>query len=319
MSAGGSGARADLAPGLRQWLADVNRFNDEQRRSGHRRTVAEARAALATLTATFVTAPAPVAAVRDYAVGRGEASIALRLFDPGAAPEPALILFVHGGGHVAGGVEVYDPIARRLARATKRLVAAVDYRLAPEYPYPAGLRDVDAVLRGLRGLLDAHGVRYMPRLALVGDSGGGALCASLAHALRGDLDLTVDGQVLIYPSLDYTLSLPSVARLGSGYLLERERIAWYFDRYFSPTDDRRAASPLFMPIVQPLPRTLVITADHCPLRDEGEAYVARLRAAGVDARHVELAATIHACLNLEDLMPQACARTYALIAAFLNA
>ena len=159
----------------------------------------------------------------------------------------------------------------------------------------------------------------MSRFSLLGDSGGGALCATLAHRLQSDPGVTIHSQVLIYPSLDYTMEMPSVERLGTGFLLERERIAWYFDRYFQSNEDRRAASPLFMPCTSSLPRTLVITAEYCPLRDEGEAYAQRLSQAGIEVEHRMLPGTIHACLNLEELMPGPSAEIYALTGRFLNA
>ena len=307
-----------LPDAVRAWLDEVNRLNDELRRSGHQRTVAEAREALAALTGCFVTEPSQIASTADAHVDGPNGTIPLRLYHP--QPETALpvLLFVHGGGHVAGSVEVYDPLARRLANATGHIVVAVDYRLAPEHPYPAGVDDVVSALRGMESVLQANACRYLPRFSLVGDSGGGALCATLAHRLQPDDGPSVHSQVLIYPSLDYTLSMPSVERLGTGFLLEHERIAWYFDRYFQSNEDRRAASPLFMPCTSRLPRTLVITAEYCPLRDEGEAYAQCLSRAGVEVEHRMLPGTIHACLNLEDLMPDRSAEIYASIARFLD-
>lgn len=195
---------------------------------------------------------------------------------------------------------------------------AVDYRLAPEHPYPAGLHDVLRVIRGLPALLEILGRTDMPRVSLVGDSGGAALCASAAHRLSLDASVRVDSQVLIYPSLDYTLSMPSVDCLARGFLLERERVEWYFDQYFQSDEDRRAVSPLFMDCTGHLPRTLVITAEYCPLRDEGEAYVDRLAQVGVGTRSLLLYGAIHACLNLEDLLPESCDATYTAIGSFLN-
>jgi acetyl esterase/lipase len=310
---------ANLPPAVRAWLDEVNRLNDELRRSGHQRTVAEAREALAAATRAFVTRPCDLPRVEDLEVAGQNGPIPLRLYRP--QPEEALpvILFVHGGGHMAGGIDVYDPLARRLASSTRHLVVAVDYRLAPEHPYPAGVDDVVAAFRGLATVLRASGAPYVPRFSLVGDSAGGALCATLAHRLQSDPDVSIENQVLIYPSLDYTLAMPSVERLGSGFLLERERIAWYFDRYLQADEDRRDVSPLFLPCGPRLPRTLVITAEYCPLRDEGEAYAQRLRQAGVEAQYRMLPGTIHACLNLEDLMPGRCAEIYSMTGRFLNA
>jgi acetyl esterase/lipase len=129
----------------------------------------------------------------------------------------------------------------------------------------------------------------------------------------------IDSQVLIYPSLDYTLDHASVRENGQGYLLEQARMAWYFDRYFQENEDRHAASPLYMPIMPNLPPTLVISAGYCPLRDEALAYVERLATSGVSHRHRHFADMIHAYLNLEALVPDACAQTYQEIGRFLSA
>jgi acetyl esterase/lipase len=174
------------------------------------------------------------------------------------------------------------------------------------------------VARHLWPVLDAQGRRYQRRLALAGDSGGGTFAATLSALAQNDQRLPVEKQVLIYPSLDYTLNHPSVTENGQGYLLEAERIAWYFEHYFQHGEDRRGASPLFMPVSNRLPETLVISAEYCPLRDEALAYVQRLNDTGVPCRHCHFDDMIHAYLNLESLAPDACAATYREIAAFLN-
>ena len=306
-----------MPPAMRRWLDAANELARAMREAGETRTPAVARESLDRLTRMFVTRPEEVAWVFDDRVKGNDGDVPVRIYHP--QPDVALpaMVFVHGGGHVAGSVDTYDPIARRLANASGHVVVSVDYRRAPESPFPAGLDDVLAVVRGVEDLLTARNCLHTARIALVGDSGGGALCATVAHRLQSDTAITIDSQVLIYPSLDYTLSMPSIQRLGSGFLLERERIAWYFDQYFQSGEERRAHSPLFMP-VERMPRTLVLTAEYCPLRDEGEAYVQRLRAAGVDAHLVDCAGMIHAFINLEDLVPEHCARVYAEIGRFLG-
>ena len=124
--------------------------------------------------------------------------------------------------------------------------------------------------------------------------------------------------MLIYPSLDYTLEHPSISGHGEGYLLEAERIRWYFNHYFASGEDRRTASPLHMPVPEGMPATLVITAGYCPLHDEGVAYARKLREAGVACELRDYPDMIHAYLNLEDLVPQACSDTYRAIGAFLS-
>lgn len=303
---------------LRDWLAVIDRMNRLVSERGDPRTCTTAREALELLTRTHVTAPPDIPLVLNDLVAGHDYSVPVRIYHPAPAEPLPVIVFVHGGGHVAGSVSVYDPIARRLADAARHVVVSVDYRLAPECPHPAGLNDVISVISGIRPVLARRSCRFDPHLALVGDSAGGALCASAAHRLQHQPDVGIDSQVLIYPSLDYTLSSPSTLHLAEGFLLERERIEWYFDQYFQHGEDRYAASPLFMPIDGHLPRTLVMTAEYCPLRDEGEAYAARLHQAGVDAGEVMCRGVIHAFLNLQSLLPAVCDQAYAGIDGFLN-
>lgn len=304
-----------LDPGLRDWLARVNDALQEGRRRGVTDTPESTRRGLATITRTQAGHGPPLPRVQDIHVG--PTHVPVRLYDPRPGAVKSVCVFLHGGGHMAGSVDVYDPICRRLAAATERLVASVDYRLAPEHPYPAGLADALAVLNHLPRTLAAEGFDLTGLTALAGDSGGGALAATLACLTRYHPQITLDRLVLIYPSLDYTLEHPSLDENGTGYLLEADKIRWYFDHYFQHGENRQQASPLYLP-VDGLPPTLVVTAGLCPLRDEGFAYLTRLAEAGVPHEHLHLSGLIHAYLNLHELVPQACTRTYAAIGGFLR-
>ncbi|OAN11159.1 hypothetical protein A3K86_19550 [Photobacterium jeanii] len=231
-------------------------------------------------------------------------------------------LFFHGGGHLAGNIEVYDSISRQLAHASQSIVITIDYRLAPEHPYPAGLNDGRHSLYNVFTTLDKANIPYQRSLRVLGDSAGGAMAATLIQEwgfrscpLKGKIDKLV----LIYPSLDYTMSAPSLAQYGSGHLLEKKKIAWYFEQYFVPYEDRYHASPLFGQINQDHPETLVITAQYCPIKDDGRRYYDRLITHGVHARYLELPNSIHAFLNLYQLQQEACDHSYAAINKFLNA
>jgi len=226
-------------------------------------------------------------------------------------------VYYHGGGHMAGSVDVYDPICRKIALATHHIVVSVDYRLAPEHPFPAGVEDACAVVQHVWAVLDRNALKYHSRLSIAGDSGGGALCATVAHRMQRRPEIEIRYQVLIYPSLDYTLSYPSVEINGTGYLLEREKIEWYFNHYFQNDEDRYQASPLFMEVGQRMPSTLVVTAEYCPLRDEGAAYVRRLQKKDVNAECLHFDTMIHAFINMERVVPEACVATYAAMSRFL--
>lgn len=308
-----------LLPAVRQFLDVVNhQLLPAAQARGFRPNVINVREALAGLTFRYVSRAQEVAAVWDDTVPSPAAyAVPVRIYHP--APEQALpvLVYFHGGGGVAGSVSVYDQILRRVAVQTRHVVVAPEYRLAPENPYPAAQEDALTVLRGVRALLTGRGIRFADRISVGGDSAGGSICANL-FCCTDALEVRIAGQVLVYPSVDFTMSQPSVAEFAEGYLLTAERMRWYFDRYFLDDADRRAASPLHRAVLSPIPPTLVLTAEADPLRDEGRAYAAKLQAAGVSCRHVEMAGVIHAFLNLEDLNPEVCAQAYAEMAAFLN-
>ncbi len=298
-------------------LREIKRLKVE---AGYRHTSTNAREALEFITRRHLTRITPIPLVRDEIVPGPDYDVPVRLYHPAPDEPLPLALFVHGGGHVSGSVSLYDPIARALAVTTRHLVVSVEYRLAPECPYPRALVDLIACIKGIVPVL--HAVRpalaFVPRLSLIGDSGGGALCASAAHLTQFDPGVAIERLALIYPSLDYTLSKPSVTENGEGLLLERQRILWYFDSYFQRAENRREVSPLFMPLTPGYPPTLLATAEFCPLRDEGIAYVQRLREHQIPAEHIHYPGLVHAFLNLEDLVPGACADLYRHIGDFLD-
>ncbi|MCH8551239.1 MAG: alpha/beta hydrolase [Natronospirillum sp.] len=303
---------------LEDWLLRLNRLVAQQRAQGSTPTAVNAREGLANMTATLVTDRPELPRVVDALVEGGDYPVPVRIYDPSPEQTKSVCLYIHGGGHTAGGITVYDPICRKLAAASQRLVVSVEYRLAPECPYPMGLEDCLNVVRHLWPTLDEKGCRYRPELAVAGDSGGGAMTATLTAMLQDEPEPPIHQQILIYPNLDYTLSFPSIHELASGYLLERERIRWYYDQYFQQGEDRAAASPLRMPITRGLPETLIITAGYCPLKDEGIAYRDALQQAGVSCEHRHFPALLHAFLNMEDLVVGECAEAYLAMADFMR-
>lgn len=303
---------------FKQWLKNYNETLAEWYAQGNVLTPQIAREGLAALTRTYVTNSPELSLIIDDAVDSGAAPVPVRVYHPDRYASLELAVFFHGGGHMAGSVEVYDPICRKIAESTRRVVLSVDYRLAPEYPYPAGLDDGANVLDGCLGMLDRLGLNYLPRVALVGDSAGGAMSATLAHRYQNVAGPELDKLVLIYPSLDYTMSCPSIDRLATGYLLETNKIKWYFDHYFANKEDLRAVSPLFMDLTEHFPETLVITAGLCPLSDEGLRYVSRLKDHNIGVHHLHIDDMVHAFLNLENIVPESCEICYREIGTFLR-
>lgn len=309
-----------LPDSLQKLLEQTSKATALQREQGVGYTAAGMRESLASMTGRFVTQSPKLAWSRNAVVSGADDKdypVPVRIYHPSPSEALPVLIFAHGGGHMAGSVDVYEVIARKLAIACQRVLVSIDYRLSPENPYPSGLLDLKNVIVRVFPTLDRINVPHVRRLAVAGDSGGGAITATAVHQLADEPGINVDRQVLIYPSLDYTLSSPSLDLLGEGYLLEKERIAWLFDQYFQRDEDRRQASPLFMSFPECYPKTLVVTAGYCPLRDEGLAYVERLASAGYPVESLHFPNMVHAFLNLEDLVPDECHDFYCAFGAFL--
>ncbi|WP_252346089.1 alpha/beta hydrolase [Paludibacterium sp. B53371] len=307
-----------LHPALASWLAEFNQRVAQMMADGYKPTAIGAREALAGLTRQMVSEGPPIAWVNDDLIPGHDYSVPVRIYHPAPTQACPVLLFLHGGGHTAGGVSVYDPISRRLAAATGHIVVVPEYRLAPENPYPAAQMDTRTVIKGVFAMLQGRQMTFMRRLSVAGDSAGAALAAAGCAWAQHEGEVSIHRQVLIYPSLDYTMTSPSMQENADGYFLTRARIAWYFNQYFQHGEDRRAASPLYLPIGPRLPATLVISAGFDPLRDEARQYSQALQAAGVNVAYEEKPDMIHAFLNLERLVPAVCAETYRRIHDFLQ-
>ena len=307
-----------VARKLQQWLDDYYQFLENLLKQGFKQTPTNAREGLANLTRDWVTDIPKVAWVQDDIVNAPQHAIPVRIYHPTPDTTLPVLIFYHGGGHMSGSVTVYDAICRKLCLATHHIVVSVDYRLAPESPYPAAVIDACNVAKNVWATLEGRNVMYLKQLSIAGDSGGGALCATVAHLSQHDAGIDIKRQTLIYPSLDYTMNTDSIDENAIGYLLHKEKIIWYFDNYFQNCENRKVASPLYMEFSHKIPETLVITAQFCPLRDEGLAYVKKVQSAGIYAQNLHFEDMIHAFLNMEELAKEACQSVYQKIGKFLN-
>jgi acetyl esterase len=230
-------------------------------------------------------------AVEDLELSGPAGVLRVRVYRPRPG-ELHPVLFLHGGGFVIGR-DGYDAPLRELALASGCLIVSPECRPAPEQPFPAAADDALAVARWLDREAAALGASPL-RPAVAGDSSGGNLAATVAHALTRE-GAPPSFQVLIYPMLDATASSASYEQFARGYGFSSEKSRWYFDRYLPPGVDRRAprVSPLFDPLPHHLPATLIVTAECDPLRDDGERHAARLRAAGVDVELRRYPGMIH--------------------------
>jgi len=295
---------------LQEWLYRFYTGMELLKKRGYEPTPVNTREGMFNLTSSLVLDSPEIALVMDAIVDSSNYSVPVRIYHPNPEIPLPVLVYYHGGGHMAGSVSVYDPICRKMTLAINHIVVSVEYRLAPEFPYPIGVQDAYHVAKNISPTLDTLSLKYLPHLSLAGDSAGGALCATVSHLGQYDKELRIAKQVLIYPSLDYTMSCLSVDENGIGYLLEKEKMMWYFDHYFKQDESRKAASPLFMEITPHMPDTLVVTAQFCPLRDEGIAYMDRLINMGIHTEHLHFNNMIHAFLNMESLVPDECATLY---------
>ena len=241
--------------------------------------------------------------------GRDEFCGALRLRIYGdMAAAPAAILFLHGGGFVLGSLESHDALCRDLSARTGAAVVAVNYRLAPEHPWPAAVKDALAAWTWLHARAPRH------RLVVMGDSAGGSLAALLAQG-RPAPHL----QILLYPALDLTCAQPSHAEFAEGYGLDGSAIGFCYDAYV-PAEKRGdpAISPGLRNDVAGSAPALIISAGLDALRDEGRAYAARLRAAGVAVRHLEVARAPHGFVTMPRLFPDLAAAAMDAITAAIR-
>jgi acetyl esterase len=222
--------------------------------------------------------------VEERTVAGASGPLGARFYVPAGASEPGpMLVFFHGGGWVEGSPATHDPSCRLLAHLAGVRVLSVDYRLAPEHPFPAAADDALAAYMDVARRAADFGVDPA-RLAVGGDSAGGNLAAVTAQALRVAPPVPAPAfQLLVYPALDMSRRHPSRLEFGEGFLLTEASMAWYEDQYV-PDRARRTdprVSPLLAPDLSGLPPAYIATALADPLRDEGESYAERLRAAGV--------------------------------------
>ena len=256
---------------------------------------------------TMLAAGAEVARVEDRTIPGPGGDLGVRVYwptTPAADPAPVL-LWLHGGGWVIGDLESADPTARRLAEGAGVVVVSVDYRLSPEHRAPAAIEDAAAALAWTVAHADDLGIDAA-RLAVGGDSAGGNLAALLCQRARAEGGPAIAFQMLVYPVTDLTQSHPSYEENAEGYLLTRATMTWFIGHHLdgiAPEDP--IVSPLFAESVEDLPPALVITAELDPLRDEGEAYAARLRDAGVPVEAVRYDGQIHGFFAMDALLDDA--------------
>jgi acetyl esterase len=248
--------------------------------------------------------PDEVDEVVDLLIPGPGGKLRVRVYRPLSTEILPVVIWFHGGGWVVGTLDSHDPVCRALANRTPCVVVAVDYRLAPEAPFPAAVEDSWAATQWV-----AHEALKLggdaSRIVVAGDSAGGNLAAAVALRARDSgLDLAL--QVLVYPVTDADLDSESYSRLASGLNLTRAKMAWYWQQYLGGAEGSHPeASPLRAPDLAGVAPALVQTAEHDPLLSEGEAYAARLAEAGVPVTLTRYDGMIHGFIRMPALVAEA--------------
>ncbi len=252
--------------------------------------------------------PEPVARVEDRTLDTAAGAVPIRVYGARAAGEAALpvVVYYHGGGFVIGNLDSHDSLCRRIANGADCLVVAVDYRLAPEHPYPAAPEDAVAALDRVAENAAALGGDGA-RIAVAGDSAGGTLAALAAHHARDRGSPELCAQILIYPALDPTNRHESTETYADVFPIDRAMMAWFYDHYYGDGAHRGEAwaAPGLAENLSGLAPATILTAGMDPLRDEGAAYAERLARAGIAVDYRCYDGTVHGFLGMGKVLPHA--------------
>ena len=250
----------------------------------------------------------------DLAIPGPAGTVPATLFDPRASREPGpAVVFIHGGGFVIGNIESHASFCAEMARTLDLPVISVDYRLAPEAPWPAAPDDCEAAARWV-ATSPADLGRAVTSLVLVGDSAGGNLAIVTAMALRdAPARVPVIAQLPFYPATDTSTEYPSYNEFAAGYLLTRESMEW-FDANYAAEATHIRTSPLLGELAG-LPPAVIVTASLDPIRDQGRAYAAALARAGVPVIFREARGNIHGFITLRKAIPSSTGDVAAALAA----
>jgi acetyl esterase len=295
-------AHAALTPAMAQLLARIWRA---RRPPFHTLSPQAARAAYERAAAVLEPPRAALPVVRDLDVPGGDGRpLRARLYRPSAVGMLPALLYLHGGGFVVGSLETHDSLCRQLALRSGGAVLALDYRLAPEHPFPAAVDDTWAALHWLHGAAPSLNVDPA-RLAVGGDSAGGTLATVAAMRAR-DARLPLRLQLLITPGTAATPDSDAYRRYGEGFLLDAVTVEWFFEQVLprAQRHDWRFA-PIEAPDLDHVAPTCVILAECDPVVDEGLAYADRLRMAGVPVRLELFRGVTHDFIKMGRALPEA--------------
>ncbi len=236
--------------------------------------------------------------------------IPIRIYRPSNMANLPLIVFYHGGGFVIRSIDSHDAACRRVARDNNAIVVSVGYRMAPEHKFPVPHQDCyDATVWASEHAAEIGG--DASRLVVMGDSAGGNLATVVAQIALEENGPDICYQVLIYPTVDARMNHPSIDKFAEGYLLTKPLMQWFLNHYKSKEEDiyNPRMSPLLYEDLSKMPPAFIATAEYDPLKDEGIAYVQRLKQAGVEVQYTDYKGLIHAFFNMPKLH-KSCLKIY---------
>ncbi|MCG8490381.1 MAG: alpha/beta hydrolase [Sneathiellales bacterium] len=270
-------------------------------------TIENAREQIENLSGLLSGSDVPVGSVEDFSIPGNVTDIPVRLYKAENSSDPVPVLvFYHGGGFIRGSINSHDGLCRRLVKYGEFAVLSVDYRLAPEHPFPAAVDDAYAALKWVQQSGASKGLDQQ-RVAVGGDSSGGNLAAVACQDARRQNTSLPAFQLLLYPTTDANFTARSHQLFANGFFLTEERMHWYRDQYLQSPDLRNdvRASPGLENDLSGLSPALIITAGFDPLRDEAEEYAQRLKDAGVPMGIIRHESMIHGFMSLTGLLEDA--------------
>lgn len=285
----------------------------------YEQTPAEARAERAATPIHQVSVEG-IASIEDRLIKVSDGGqIQARIYTPeGEGPFP-IITYYHGGGWVFGSPDYADGGCRYLTSSAKSVVVSVDYRLAPEHPFPVPVQDsYDAFLWVAENVENLHG--DLSKLFVSGDSAGGNIAAVVSQWSVEKKGPKIAGQALIYPVTNANFNTSSYEKFGLGYGLDRKGMIWFTKQYIDDPNMQKSpnVSPLIAKDLTQIPRTILIAAEYDVLLDEGISYVTRLRDAGIEAKHIIMPGLIHSYFSKMEFFEEETKKTTELIAEFFG-
>ncbi len=270
------------------------------------KSIYEMRAALHKSATIWKSKPIPFSNIKNMDIKTASNQVPVRIYTPDGNELP-IIIYSHGGSWISGSIDDYDDVCRKLSKNSKAIVVSVNYRLAPEDPFPAGINDVYNVLLWVyKYAKSING--DSSRICVVGDSAGANISAVISQMARDTGGPHIISEVLIYPSTNiYQLKTKSWSDFGLKYNLTRENSEKFISLYTPSLEERKSryASPLLSKNFKDLPNTLIITAEFDPLRDEGEAYGNKLKQAGVNVISTRYKGVTHGFISMNKITSKA--------------